>query len=175
MGQLFHQEFHSLPSKGRWFKLRSIPVLPRRVHLYIGLKFKGRPCHSWGSQLSASHSEWTGSISDKFMWLLWWIKWHWGPFPPRTSVSPANSHSTKCPVLITVRDLRREPNRSRRSKWIQPHSTPWNFKNGLTDLEAKGIFRLPRSIALPLRLCCITFLSICSQSPVRWSGTSIQL
>jgi hypothetical protein len=29
-------------------------------------------------------------------------KWHWGGFPPSTSVSPANSHSTDCSTLIIV-------------------------------------------------------------------------
>jgi hypothetical protein len=28
--------------------------------------------------------------------ILWWTKWRWGRFSPRTSVSPANLHSTNC-------------------------------------------------------------------------------
>jgi hypothetical protein len=28
------------------------------------------------------------------MWDLWWTKWRWGRFPPSTSASPANLHST---------------------------------------------------------------------------------
>jgi hypothetical protein len=39
---------------------------------------------------------------SKFMWDLWCTKWHWGWFPPSTSVSIANSHSTNCPTLIIV-------------------------------------------------------------------------
>jgi hypothetical protein len=34
------------------------------------------------------------------MWDLWWTKWYWGRFPPSTSVSPANSHSTDCSKLV---------------------------------------------------------------------------
>jgi hypothetical protein len=30
------------------------------------------------------------------------MKWHWGRFSPRTSVSPANSHSTNCCTLIII-------------------------------------------------------------------------
>jgi hypothetical protein len=35
------------------------------------------------------------------MWDLWWIKRHWGSFPPRTSVSPAKC-STDCSTLIII-------------------------------------------------------------------------
>jgi hypothetical protein len=35
-----------------------------------------------------------GSISGQVIWDLWWTKRHWGRFPPDTSVSLANSHST---------------------------------------------------------------------------------
>jgi hypothetical protein len=34
------------------------------------------------------------------IWDLWWTKWHWGRFSPSTSVSHANSHSTKCSILV---------------------------------------------------------------------------
>jgi hypothetical protein len=34
------------------------------------------------------------------MWDLWWKKWHWARFSPNTSVSPANSNSTNCPIFI---------------------------------------------------------------------------
>jgi hypothetical protein len=34
------------------------------------------------------------------MWYLWWKKWHWGRFSPSTSVSFANSHSTRYSTLI---------------------------------------------------------------------------
>jgi hypothetical protein len=39
-------------------------------------------------------------IPSQFMWDLWWTNWHWGGFPTSTSVSPDNSHSTKCSILI---------------------------------------------------------------------------
>jgi hypothetical protein len=29
-----------------------------------------------------------------------WTKWYWGGFFPRTSVSPANSHSSNCSTFI---------------------------------------------------------------------------
>jgi hypothetical protein len=34
------------------------------------------------------------------MWDLWWTNWRWGRFPPITSVSPTDSHSTDCFTLI---------------------------------------------------------------------------
>jgi hypothetical protein len=34
------------------------------------------------------------------MWDLWWTKWHWGTFSSKTSVSPANSHSTNCSIFV---------------------------------------------------------------------------
>jgi hypothetical protein len=34
------------------------------------------------------------------MWDLLWKKGHLGRFPLNTLVSPANSHSTDCPILI---------------------------------------------------------------------------
>jgi hypothetical protein len=37
------------------------------------------------------------------MWDLWWTKRHLGRFSPSTSVSPANSHSTDCSILIISR------------------------------------------------------------------------
>jgi hypothetical protein len=38
------------------------------------------------------------------MWDLWWTKWRWGRFfPPNTSVSPANLHSTNfSTITITM-------------------------------------------------------------------------
>jgi hypothetical protein len=39
------------------------------------------------------------------MWDLWWTKWHWGRFSPRTSVSPANLQSTDCSTIIIIYHL----------------------------------------------------------------------
>jgi hypothetical protein len=59
-----------------------------------------RPCHS-SSGYSGLHIGATpSSIPGRVTWDLWWTKRHWGRFPPRTSVSPANSHSTNCSVFI---------------------------------------------------------------------------
>jgi hypothetical protein len=34
------------------------------------------------------------------MWDLWLIKWQWSRFSPCILVSPTNSHSTKCSIII---------------------------------------------------------------------------
>jgi hypothetical protein len=39
------------------------------------------------------------------MWDLWWIKWRWGRFPPSTSVSPANLHSTNFSTITITYHL----------------------------------------------------------------------
>jgi hypothetical protein len=39
-------------------------------------------------------------VRAQVTWDLWWTKWHWGRFPPSTSVSPANSHSIDCSTFI---------------------------------------------------------------------------
>jgi hypothetical protein len=36
---------------------------------------------------------------------LVWTKWRWGRFPPSTSVSPANFHSTNCSTIILIYHL----------------------------------------------------------------------
>jgi hypothetical protein len=46
-----------------------------------------------------------GSSPGLVMWDLWWTKWHWGRFPPRTSVSPANFHSTNCSTITLINHL----------------------------------------------------------------------
>jgi hypothetical protein len=57
------------------------------------------PC---GEELGRAHRGGPGSITGQVMWDLRWKKWHWGRFPPGTSVSPANSHSTDCFTLIII-------------------------------------------------------------------------
>jgi hypothetical protein len=58
-------------------------------------------------------------VGSKFMWDLWWKKWHYGWFPPNTSVSPANSHSTDCSTLI-IRRWYNRPISGRRTKFAPP-------------------------------------------------------
>jgi hypothetical protein len=48
---------------------------------------------------------------------LWWTKWHWGRFSPRTFVSPSNFHSTYCSTLIIY---------GPGTKWTRSHATPRN-------------------------------------------------
>jgi hypothetical protein len=67
------------------------------IHLNL-LYVHIRPCLSGYSPVS--HSGGLGSIPVQVIWDLWWTKWHYGRFPPSTSVSPANYHSTKCSILI---------------------------------------------------------------------------
>jgi hypothetical protein len=38
-------------------------------------------------------------------WDLWWTEWRWGRFSPTTSISPANSHSTDCSIVIIIYHL----------------------------------------------------------------------
>jgi hypothetical protein len=88
-----------LKSKMKVFKFRN-----------INLPYK-RPCHSSGGYSPASHCGGPGSSPGQVMWDLWSTKWHWGRFPPSTSVSPANSHSTDCSTSRSqwLHGLRHEP------------------------------------------------------------------
>jgi hypothetical protein len=52
----------------------------------LSLTYLLRPCHSSGSCSSASHICGPGSRQGQVVWDLWWTKWHWGRFPPSTSV-----------------------------------------------------------------------------------------
>jgi hypothetical protein len=56
------------------------------------------------------------------MWDLWWTKWHWSRFYNSTSVSPTNSHSTDCFILI--RGWYNRPISGRRIQWTQSHPAP---------------------------------------------------
>jgi hypothetical protein len=77
----------------------------------------------------ASHRGGPGSIPGHVMWCLWFTKWQWDRFSPSTSISPANSHSTKCFTFIIIYPARGWHNRpvgGRRTKWTQTHLTPRN-------------------------------------------------
>jgi hypothetical protein len=53
-------------------------------------------------------------------WDLWWTKWRWAMFSPSTSVSPANIHSTKFSIIITItRGRYNRPFSGRRAEWTQ--------------------------------------------------------
>jgi hypothetical protein len=72
-----------------WDSSRSFHVIASRAsHVYKRLIFADFPPRR------------PGSISGQVMRDLWWVKWQWGRFPPSTSVSLANSHSTKCYIFI---------------------------------------------------------------------------
>jgi hypothetical protein len=58
------------------------------------------------------------------MWGLWWTKWHWGRFFPRTSVSFANHHSTNFSIIIITRGWNNTPIGGRSAEWTQLDSTP---------------------------------------------------
>jgi hypothetical protein len=60
-----------------------------------------------------------GFASTQSMWDLWWTKWHWGRFPPSTSVSPANHHSTNFSIIIITRGWHNRPIGGRSAKWTQ--------------------------------------------------------
>jgi hypothetical protein len=86
----------------------------------------------WATQLGRSVSgfpPWRPGFDSKLgvTWDLWRTKWH-----SDTSVSPANSHSTKCSILISViRGWYSEPIIVRRIKWAESHSTPRNIHKWL--------------------------------------------
>jgi hypothetical protein len=77
-----------------------------RKHLYLSTKLhcvtsqQIRNCEvPWRLPHNSSSS---GSIPGQDLWDLWWTKWYWGRFSPNTSVSPANSHSTKYSIFINL-------------------------------------------------------------------------
>jgi hypothetical protein len=65
--------------------------------------------------------------------------WRWGMFSSRTSVSPANLHSTKFSIIIT-RGKYNRPFSGRRAEWTHLDSTPHhaNLKNR-TGEQAKNV------------------------------------
>jgi hypothetical protein len=50
--------------------------------------------------VTSFHRRDPGSIRGQVMWDVWWKKWQWSRFSASTSVSPTNSHSTNCSMLI---------------------------------------------------------------------------
>jgi hypothetical protein len=72
------------------------------------------------------------------MWDLWWTKWRWGGFSPRTSVSLANLHSTKFSIIIITRGSYNRRISGRHAEWTQLDSTPTKRikkKHGLWSLD----------------------------------------
>jgi hypothetical protein len=53
-----------------------------------------------------------------------WTKWHWGRFPPSTSVSPANPDYTNAPYSSIIQGWYNRPISVQRTKRIQPHPHP---------------------------------------------------
>jgi hypothetical protein len=58
----------------------------------------------FGRAIAQEVSRWlptaAARVRSQVRWDLWWKKWYWGRFSPSTSVSPANSHSTNCSIII---------------------------------------------------------------------------
>jgi hypothetical protein len=67
----------------------------------------------------------------------WWTKWYWGSFPPSTSVSYANSHTTNYSTvtIIYYLGLKQYPSSGRSIKWTQSQFTPRNPKKFSTELS----------------------------------------
>jgi hypothetical protein len=61
------------------------------------------------------------------MWGLWWTKQHWGRFSPSTSVSLANDHFTKFPIIIKW-GWHNRPIGGRSAEWTQLDSVPHHTK-----------------------------------------------
>jgi hypothetical protein len=58
------------------------------------------------------------------MWGLWWTKQYWSRFSPRTSVSPANHHSSNFSIIIITRGWHNRPIGGRSAEWTKLDSTP---------------------------------------------------
>jgi hypothetical protein len=68
--------------------------------------------------LLGSHRGGPGSIPGLVKWDLWWTKWRWGRFSPRTSVSPA-IHSPKFSILTITRGSHTRTVNGRGAEWNQ--------------------------------------------------------
>jgi hypothetical protein len=77
----------------------------------------------WGHPL-ASHRGDSGSGPGLVKWDLWWTKWRWWKFSPRTSVSSANLHSTKFSILIITRGRYNRPEVAEVPSGLSMDSTP---------------------------------------------------
>jgi hypothetical protein len=61
------------------------------------LSFSDGPRRSSSGYWLTSHRGDPGSRLGLIKWDLWWKKWRWGRFSPRTSVSPTNLHLPNSP------------------------------------------------------------------------------
>jgi hypothetical protein len=87
---------------------------------------------------------------------LWWTKRHWGRFSPRTSLSPANHHSTNFSIIIITRGWHNRPIGYRSAEWTQFDSTP------PPNIPIKKSLKL--NIALYCKGCLFGFIRISQQS-----------
>jgi hypothetical protein len=76
------------------------------------------PSVKWSNQY-APHRGGPVSSPGLVKWDLWWTKWRWSRFPPSTSVSPANLHSTKFSILTITRSRYNRTISRRRAEWTQ--------------------------------------------------------
>jgi hypothetical protein len=81
-------------NKENWLKIIQIDHM---LNFYYNYTPKFWRNSTWNHLRRVIKFHWTRS---HVMWDLLWTKWHWGMSSPRTSVSPAHSHSTKCSLLI---------------------------------------------------------------------------
>jgi hypothetical protein len=127
------------------------------------LQYHRWPLHSSGGWSLAFHGGEQSSISGQVMWNLWRTKYQWGRFPPGTSVSPANSHSTDYSTLIiSYRRCHNRPVRRRRTKWTQSLHT--SSRQKMLQYNKKCILSLP----FPKYKFNLTLLLCCSKSEFLW-------
>jgi hypothetical protein len=123
-------------------------------------------------------------VQSQVMWDLWWTKWHWVRFPPSTSVSPVNSHSTDCSTLI-IRVWYNRPNSGRRTKCTQSHPTPKEIKKIVKwDVNLRSQVEIQRrfgrryclhSCACRVLLPCLASSSTLNMESLRHSEKSVCL
>jgi hypothetical protein len=86
------------------------------------------------------------------MWDLCWAKWHWGRVPPSNSVSPANSHYTKCSIP-NFRGWYNRPISGRHTKWTQSHPIKHSYLTDFGKSHLPSLFKsmssVTRAILLP--------------------------
>jgi hypothetical protein len=84
------------------FKISSLIYMKKIRKQSKGTKPTFRPCHSSSGQSLAFHLGGPGSSSSPVIWDLRQAKCHWGRFSSRTSVFPANLHSTNCSIITII-------------------------------------------------------------------------
>jgi hypothetical protein len=108
------------------------PATRRHAVYLLTAPFNNRKITFKCRAVTQAVSRWLPTAAARvLMWGLWWTKWHWGTFSPRTSVSLAN-HSTNFSIIRIARGWHNRPIGGRSAEWTQldsiPHYTNLIFK-----------------------------------------------